>query len=785
MVFDLIKEHQLNIMLALCSASLVIALLLFITKFVSKRRKWILIVMEFTATFLLWFDRLAYIYSGITGHKGYFMVRLSNFFVFFLTIAMVLEFNAFLITLFMEEKITKTIPRRLRISGIISMIDLPLTAIFCLTGVYYTFDSVNKYHRGPGFLIAYLVPVIIPLIQLSVILEYRKKISRFTRIALMLYIIGPITAAIIQLFAYGLSLVNMAMVVAFICMYIFTYLDINDEVERIHSSEMAGMKEEQQSMYRLVDQIAGAFVDALERRDEYSKGKAVRIAKTAKRIAQEKGLDPIECEDVYYAALLHDVGVVSIPYEMNGKKENFTPEEIEIIHREPLVSQEILSAITEYPQLAQIARHSYENYDGSGYPDGLSGEDIPLLSRIISVARGYDYMITPGRTGSSFPSAIVREELFKNSGILYDPEIADIMVKLMDSMTNDNVMEVDYTIEEEIRCGNYREHVTTGIEVTEQVKKISFKCMRSEADEGYFSAPSIVVFDSFDRKIHSDERSIKSLKYLEYSEMWFDGHSTVTGAKNIKVDIRDNTSEHDDSYVIFTSRFEDHMKIRLESSGYIVDAVLALTDKTKSAYIGITGENCHIKGIRVEETGEVTGPGQIPRIAEETSYIDRMESDIPNVQVDRWRSDYTEGIPVRDRVRIDFHSMSLPSASMVWHCPYIVLFHSNDKKVKGEDYREYAMVKTNGESDIENEFSKNRFILKKSDSFPGWAEWQEANHLGMEFKVEVRKKGNRVTIITENMGIYLENITTVPDESEDLYVALTGDQVALTDIRVR
>ena len=158
-----------------------------------------------------------------------------------------------------------------------------------------------------------------------------------------------------------------------------------------------------------------------------------------------------------------------------------------------------------------------------------------------------------------------------------------------------------------------------------------------------------MVFDSFDRKIHSDERSIKSLKYLEYSEMWFDGHSTVIGAKNIKVDIRDNTSEHDDSYVIFTSRFEDHMKIRLESSDYIVDAVLALTDKTKSAYIGITGENCHIKGIRVEETGEVTGPGQIPRIAEETSYIDRMESDVPNVQVDRWRSDYTEGIPVKAR----------------------------------------------------------------------------------------------------------------------------------------
>ena len=784
MVFDFIRNHQLNIMLGLCSASLIIALLLFITKFVSQRRKWILIVMEFTATALLWFDRMAYFYSGIMSHKGYVMVKLSNTMVFFLTVLMVLEFNKFLIDLLMSEGIVDKIPLRLKISGIVSLIDLPLALIFCLSEVYFTVDSLNKYQRGPGFIIAYIVPVIIPLVQLSVILNYRKKISRFIRLALMLYIIAPITAGIVQIFAYGISLVNMAMVIAFICMYIFTYLDINDEVERVHNLEIADLKEEQKSMYRLFDQVSNAFVDALERRDEYSKGKAVRIANVAKRIAQEKGLSPIECEDVYYAALLHDVGVVSIPYEMNGKKENFTKEEMDIIHREPLVSQDILSVVTEYPQLATIARYSYENYDGSGYPDGLAGEDIPLFSRIISVARGYDYMITPGRTASAYPSAIVREELFKNSGILYDPEIADIMVKLMDSMTNENKVDIDYTIEEELRCGNYRDHVTTGIEVTEEVKKISFKCERSEVDEGYFSSPSIIVFDSFDRKTHSEERTIISLKYLEYAEMWFDGHSTVTGAKNIKVDTEEKTSEPDDVYEIYVSRFEDHMKIRMESFDTTVNAIIALPDKTKSAYIGITGENCYITGINIEETGEQTVAGEIPRIAEETSYIDRMESDVPNVQVDKWRSDSTIGIPVSDRLRIDFHSMSLPSASMVWHCPYIVLFHSDDKKVKGEDYREYAMVKTNGESDIENEYSKNRFILKKSDEFPGWTEWQEANRLGMEFKVEVRKKGDRVSIITENMGIYLENITTVPDANEDLYIALTGDQVALTDIRV-
>ncbi|MCR4990926.1 MAG: HD domain-containing protein [Lachnospiraceae bacterium] len=785
MVFDLIRTHQLNIMLALCAIALAVALLLLITKFVSQRRKWILIVMELTAMFLLWFDRMAYIYSGDVSPKGAFNVRLSNFMVFVLTVTMVFEFNKYILDLFLGNGITDKGPLRLKICGFVSLIDIPIAAIFSLTGVYFYIDEASKYHRGPGFMIAYIVPVIIPLVQLSVILQFRKRISRFIRLSLEIYILFPIIAAIIQVFAYGLSLVNMAMVIAFVLMYVFTYLDINDEVERVHALEMEGIKEEQNSVIRLFDQTANLFVKAVERRDEFSKGRALRIANIAKKIAIEKGMNEIECEDVYYSALLHDVGVITFPDEMVGKEEDLTDKEKDLIIKRPQISAEMLSDITEYPQLSDIAKHVNENYNGTGYPDGLKGEEIPLISRIICVARAYDDMMSPHRTANSYPTAIVREELVKNAGTLYDPEIADIMVKLMDSLTNSNSMEVDYSCEEEIKCGDYMDNVTTGVEITDRIKKISFKCERLQDVEEIFSYPSIVVFDAFDRKVHLDKKTINTLKFLNYAEMWFDGHSVLVNAKNMKVETGDPVEMPEGEYVIFASHFEDHMKIRMESSISSVDAIIALPDKTKSAYIGITGENCHILNIKVEETGEQVHKGDIPRIAEETSYIERMESDIPNVQVDRWRSEASLGIPVRDRVRIDFHSMSLPSANMVWHCPYIVLFHSNDGKVKGEDYREYGMIKTNGESDIENEYSKNRFILKKSDLFPGWGKWQEANRAGMEFKVEVRKRGNRVSIVTEKMGIYIENITTVPDENEDLYVAITGDQVAITDIRVR
>ncbi len=785
MLFDFIRAHQMNIMLALCAVSAAIMLLLFITKFIPKRRKQVLIAQELMATLLLWFDRLAYVYSGDVSHKGYVMVRLSNFLVFFLTSGLVYTYNRFVINTFREENVTEKTPLRLRITQAASLIWMLLAIIAAFTGLYYTFDEQNVYHRGPAFLLSYVVPVLAPLIQLSVILNYRKKLRKFIAIALSAYIILPVTAGIIQLFSYGISITNMAMVVVSILLYIFTYLDINDEVERVHIMEMEGLKEEQKSIFRLFDQTATAFADAVERGDEYTKGRAVRIASVTRKIAEGKGYGEEGCEDAYYAALLHDVGSVILPDGMKGREEGFTPEEEKLMKQKPVVSGEILSRIKEYPQLASIAGAAYENYDGTGYPSGLSGEDIPEIARMISVARAYDDMTNPRRKRNIYPSAIVREELVKGAGTLYDPEFSDIMVKLMDSITYSKEMEIDYTIESELNCGAYRDEVSAGIEITEEMKKISFTCETSDAYEGYFSSPSIIVFDSFDRRTHSDLRSIRALSYLEYAELWFDGHSILTGAKNMKVDTYAVNKESDNKYLITVSRCEDHVKLLMKSAGHSVDVIIALPDKTKSAYIGITGENCHIKGITIQETGKKTGPEDIERIAEETSFIERMESDVPNVQVDRWRSAYTDGIPVEDRLRIDFHSMSLPSANLVWHCPYIVLFHSKDGKVNGEEYREYAMMKINGESDIENKYSKNRFIMKKSDAFGGWEEWKQANRAGLECKVEVRKRGNRVSVATANCGIYLENITTVPDEAEDLYIAITGDQVALTDIRVR
>ena len=235
---------------------------------------------------------------------------------------------------------------------------------------------------------------------------------------------------------------------------------------------------------------------------------------------------------------------------------------------------------------------------------------------------------------------------------------------------------------------------------------------------------------------------------------------------------------------IEAARFEDHVAIKLISPAHTVDVVMALTDKSKDAFIGLTGENCHIKNITVQDTGETVKQGDIRRIAEDIDFINRMESDLPNIQIDHNRSASTEGIAVEDEMKIDFHTVSLPGSNLVWYCPYIVIFYSGDRIPFGEDYREYALIKFNGECTGDKSYAENRLNVKKNASFPGWDAWKELNREGLECSVELFRSGNTVTVRTQNLGIEIENTTVIRDDRKDIFVSLTGDHVALTDIRI-
>ena len=126
-------------------------------------------------------------------------------------------------------------------------------------------------------------------------------------------------------------------------------------------------------------------------------------------------------------------------------------------------------------------------------------------------------------------------------------------------------------------------------------------------------------------------------------------------------------------------KIKDHIQIRVDDGKEIVTIIVALPDSARYAYIGLTGDNCRIYDVGISAQEETVPMDYIPRIAPEISYISGPAGDVPNVQMDGYRTDYTLGIPVRDGMKITFHAMSLPTARLVWHTAYLDLFYSPDQ----------------------------------------------------------------------------------------------------------
>ncbi len=788
-MFELIRANQLNLMLILCGACGILVFLLLNTRFLSKTRKLILILLEVMAFFILWFDRLAYIYAGDVSHKGYVMVRVSNFMVFFLTSGIVFGFTLYVTDLLKVEGGLEHIPLRMNIAGGMSVAGMLLAILAAITGLYYYFDSTNHYHRGSGFLIAYIIPVLCPLLQYTVVRKYKEKFSRLIYSSLFLYILIPIICGILQIFTYGISIVNMSLVAVSVFLYVFMYLDLNNTVEHAHQIEIENMQGEHARMQRLFDQTATAFVSAVETKDGLLKGNSLKIAEYSKRIAVLSGKSEEESEKVYYAALLHDVGLIGIPDSVIASETDPEIENGETIRKKPLIGEDILSSITEYPYLSQGARYSHEKYNGTGYPEGLKGNEIPEIARIIAVADAYVSMTTQTRYRDAMPDFLAREAFVKGAGEDYDPLYAQIMISILDSKSSAIEAEKSAGLDKEMVCREYRKNISAGIQVEEEVIRIGFDCGPYPDEYTTFSMPSVILFDSFDGRCHDNAKSIESYHYLEYGEVWFDEHSVTTGARKITdtiLDAGDDTygsAITDSHFEIIAGRYDDHVKLVVRSKALTKVTTIALPGATKAAYIALTGENCRLTGITVEPEHRTYGPDDIERIMEPISYIDHFESDIKNVQINRSRCAYSEPVEVDGRVRLDFHTMSFPGSELIWHCPYVVLYRSDDGRVNGQNYREYAMIKLNGENDVIEGYVSNRYVMKKTDEFPGWDEWREANKKGLDCEISIERRGSRVTMKTENLGISIENVSTIREDVDRIYVALTGDQVALTDIR--
>jgi len=195
-------------------------------------------------------------------------------------------------------------------------------------------------------------------------------------------------------------------------------------------------EEERKGLRRLFEKTATALVNAIDAKDEYTRGHSTRVAEYSRKIAEHSGKSPAECGEIYQIALLHDVGKIGIAESIINKKGKLTDEEYDAIKQHPVLGAQILESIDEYPNLVIGARHHHERYDGRGYPDGLKGKDIPEIARIISVADAYDAMTSERSYRKPFSQQRVREEIVMGAGTQFDPGFAEIMQHLIDLDTN-------------------------------------------------------------------------------------------------------------------------------------------------------------------------------------------------------------------------------------------------------------------------------------------------------------------------------------------------------------
>ena len=183
-------------------------------------------------------------------------------------------------------------------------------------------------------------------------------------------------------------------------------------------------------------EVMEALAHTIDAKDEYTRGHSVRVAKYSRMIAEKMGLSEKQCENIYYMGLLHDIGKIGVPNEIINKPSRLTDEEYDVIKTHPMTGFEILSEIKSRPDLATGARWHHERYDGTGYPDHKSGEDIPLEARIIAVADSYDAMTSNRSYRNYLPQDKVRKEIEKNAGTQFDEVSAKYMLAIIDEDTD-------------------------------------------------------------------------------------------------------------------------------------------------------------------------------------------------------------------------------------------------------------------------------------------------------------------------------------------------------------
>lgn len=203
---------------------------------------------------------------------------------------------------------------------------------------------------------------------------------------------------------------------------------MNGELNK-YSDELL-VKNEQ--MREMTMQTIMTIANTIDAKDEYTRGHSRRVAEYSVAIAREMGLPEEKVTDIRFIGLLHDIGKIGVPDSVLNKPGKLSNEEYQLMKDHTVTGGEILKDITMIDGLDVGAKYHHERYDGKGYPEGLKGEEIPQIARIIGVADAYDAMTSNRIYRRHLEADRVLSELKKGRGTQFDPDACDVMIKLVE-----------------------------------------------------------------------------------------------------------------------------------------------------------------------------------------------------------------------------------------------------------------------------------------------------------------------------------------------------------------
>ena len=212
--------------------------------------------------------------------------------------------------------------------------------------------------------------------------------------------------------------------------------------------------------------FAVALVTALEASDSYTAGHSRAVAIYSRDIAQRMGLPSAVCDRAYLCGLVHDIGKVGLPASLLGKEGPLTLEERRVMQDHSAIGERILREVATYDDVATVVRHHHERIDGGGYPDGITGDAIPSLSKIIAVADAYNAMTSDRPYRDGMPSRVARLRLAQAVENQFDTTVVAAFEAIL--ATSDDAYRTAHR--EDFRPGQ----PSTSDDVTSPVKAVEF-----------------------------------------------------------------------------------------------------------------------------------------------------------------------------------------------------------------------------------------------------------------------------------------------------------------------